>query len=301
MANSGGGPNSAFAARPGPPVTPMLSRFSTRRGDAEQHDGEQLAPDDLAPLGRAAEQRFQRAALLFAGAQVDGRIKRAGQRPQQQHERQDLRPQRRLAAARLGHVDRDRPRTAGPPSRADGWRRVLPADLFGPVGQHRVGPQVGDLRGFLGRVVIERRAGHALPVCRLRRLATRARPRRRRPAETLPAARQNRGETRSRLQTPCCNSCEHAPASRRDAVAAGGLQLGSRCAVGVRPRLVRRAAASGRRAFAQQSRHRSELLPARQEQVGGECALRPAAADRRASGRPTTSTRVGCSRMNCAT
>ncbi len=74
---------------------PHAHQVQHRGGHAEDHHGEQLAQHDLAPLGGAAQQGLQRAALLLAGAEVHGRIEGPGHGPDQQHHRQDLRPQGR--------------------------------------------------------------------------------------------------------------------------------------------------------------------------------------------------------------
>ncbi len=72
--------------------------------NAEEHNGQQLAGDDLAPLGRAGEQRLQRAAFLFTRTQIDRRIKSAGQRPNEKHEGKDFRPHDCLSLFGRGHV-----------------------------------------------------------------------------------------------------------------------------------------------------------------------------------------------------
>ena len=71
------------------------------RDYAEEHYRQQLAANDLASFGGAAEQCFQRTAFLLAGANVDGRIKRAGQSPDEQHYGQNFCPGGDTAGAGL--------------------------------------------------------------------------------------------------------------------------------------------------------------------------------------------------------
>ena len=95
----------------------MLTRFSTAVAMLKSMIVTQLAQHDLAALGRTAQQRLERAAFLLAGAQIDRRIEGAGQRPEQQHDRQDLRPEGDAGVAGLvGHVGGVHARTAGRPS-----------------------------------------------------------------------------------------------------------------------------------------------------------------------------------------
>ena len=129
-----------------------------RGGDAEQHDREQFSPDDFAPLGRTAEQRFQRAAFFFAGTQIDCRIERAGQRPEQQHKRQDLRPKGDLAVAPFGQVFVEDAKRACRRSRQMALAEILFADFLAPLGQHVVDAEPRDLRRFAGRVMVEGRS-----------------------------------------------------------------------------------------------------------------------------------------------
>jgi hypothetical protein len=59
---------------------------------AEGGNGAELSQDDFAAAGRADQQRLHGAALFLAGAQVDGRIERAGQRHHHKQKREQLRP-----------------------------------------------------------------------------------------------------------------------------------------------------------------------------------------------------------------
>ena len=86
-----------------------------RGGGAENPDGQELAPDDLLAAGRTDEQRLHRAALLLAGAQIDGGIQRSRQRPHDEDERKDAREHveqivggafaRRFGPRRVAHLD----------------------------------------------------------------------------------------------------------------------------------------------------------------------------------------------------
>ena len=79
--------------------------------------------------------RFERAAFLLAGANVDGRIKRPGQRPDQQQEGQNLRPQRRVAMPLSARSRSDRGRTARRHFRDMPGREVFVPDLLAPAAE----------------------------------------------------------------------------------------------------------------------------------------------------------------------
>ena len=100
------------------------------------------------------KQRLERAALLLAGAQIDGRIEGAGQRPNKQHERQDLRPDQRLRAAV------PRPRRAVASSNGlvaftgtSAGEQILANDMRFPRVQRACRPAVREPRLFFARVV----------------------------------------------------------------------------------------------------------------------------------------------------
>ena len=136
MAAGGGSPKPGIRASTSQPVSPTLTRFNTAVTMLKSMIGQQLAEHDFAALGGAAQQGFQRAALLFAGAEVDGRIERAGQGPEQQQHGEDFRPHGPVAALGVGHVgdaDRERP---GRRCRDAAGFEILLADPLRPAPQH---------------------------------------------------------------------------------------------------------------------------------------------------------------------
>ncbi len=182
-------------------------------GDAEEHDGQQLAEHDFAARGGAAQQRFQRAALLFAGAEIDGRIECSGQRPEQHQDRQDFRPQaplRYLASATSDEstengriADTDTPLLR----RLSSLMRCVQRPSTSRSRTQR------DPRLVVGRVV-QRSRGWELPAARpaLRQLP--GPPRRPRPAAESPCGRRRAGRRNRAGSTMPPRTPPTAPAHR---------------------------------------------------------------------------------------
>ena len=61
-----------------------------RRDRCEKPYRDELAGNDLAALRRTDEERLHRAPFFFAGGQVDSRMKRAGHRPHDEQEGEEL-------------------------------------------------------------------------------------------------------------------------------------------------------------------------------------------------------------------
>ena len=114
---------------------------------AKDPDGEEFAPDNFRPAGRADEQGLHGAALLLARTEVDRRIQGSRQRPHNQQKRKNPHQQlehpfggqfvARLDAGLIQHVERlIKIAWQAAPHQPDGAEIVFPMGQYGqqPLG-----------------------------------------------------------------------------------------------------------------------------------------------------------------------